>query len=142
MKQHLVYACLATLFLSACGAQESNQPVATNTGTATSTPAPTDAIQIEDYTFRISHSVEGEKGHIDLYLTKGSANEHVSGANIELTLTAPDGHTETINMSEDAPNKHYAATATMDHTGEYQLAARTSVGSKKFTPRFTITNTK
>jgi len=146
MKLKMFCISLATLLLGGCGSKEEVPPVATTPDATTST-TPLDlggpaAIQIEDYTFRISNSVEGQKGHIDLYLTKGSANEHVPGAAIELTLTAPDGHIETINMTEDAQNKHYAGTATLDHTGEYQVAARTSVNKKTFTPRFTITNTK
>jgi hypothetical protein len=146
MKQQIICACFASALLMGCGSQEGSPPVAgTTTTTNTAAPAPAgggNAIQIEDYTFRISNSVEGQKAHIDLFLTKGAANDHVPGANIELTLTAPDGHTETVNMKEDAPNKHYAGTATMDHTGEYQVAARTSVEGKTFTPRFTITNAK
>ncbi len=146
MKLKMGCLSLATLLLGGCGSKEEASTVATTPDATTST-APqsvggSNALQIEDYTFRITNSVEGQKGHIDLYLTRGAANEHVPGAAIELTLTAPDGHTQTINMTEDVQNKHYAGTATLDHTGEYQVAARTSVNGKTFTPRFTITNSK
>jgi hypothetical protein len=146
MKRQLLSGAIAITALTSCGGQENSTPAPGNTATqppaTTATPGGSNSMQIEDYTFRISNSVEGKRAHIDLYLTKGASNEHVSGASIELTLTAPDGHTETVNMTEDVQNKHYAGTATFDHTGEYQIAARTTVGGKTFTPRFTLTNTQ
>lgn len=146
MKRKVLSAAIAITALTSCGGQENNPPAPGNTATpsatTTATPGGSNSMQIEDYTFRISNTVEGKRAHIDLYLTKGASNEHVSGANIELTLTAPDGHTQTVNMTEDVPNKHYAGTATFDHTGEYQIAARTTIGEKTFTPRFTLTNTQ
>lgn len=133
---------LTVMLLAACGAApdraNDSDPIQAPQSSTTPATADQNVIEIDNYKFRVAPLIESDgQAHIDVFITDKAGN-HLPDLKGTFGVTAPDGHTDSASLVEDKSGKHYTATLTLDHVGDYQAVVQTQIAGNPYNPRFTV----
>ncbi|MBD2356693.1 hypothetical protein H6G41_19015 [Tolypothrix sp. FACHB-123] len=149
----LIISSIGLLFLGACS---NNQPAANtennpansspNTQTSTAPVAKTEAqhgkthggqvVETGAYHLEFVPVKEARGTHLDFYLQTGDNHETISNAKVTAQVQLPDGKQQTIPLTYDAKDKHYAGLLKEQLTGQYQVKINADIKGKKVDGRF------
>jgi hypothetical protein len=74
--------------------------------------------------------------HLDFFLQKGDTHEAIPDAKVTAQLQMPDGTQKNLDLTYDAPAKHYAVTLSGKATGEYKVVILSDIKGEKVNGRF------
>lgn len=92
-------------------------------------------LKLKDHYFKLAPDIiEGQESHLDFYI-KDAASKHVTGADVQLNLVAPDGTKKVFALTEDEGGEHYHA-KTVSSKGKYQAIVQVKINGEIYNPRF------
>jgi len=74
--------------------------------------------------------------HLDFFLQKGDTHEAIPDAKVTAQVQLPDGTPKNLELTYDAPAKHYKVTLPGKTTGEYKVAILSDIKGEKVNGRF------
>ena len=79
---------------------------------------------------------EGNSIHIDFFLQKSDNHEAIPDAKVTAQVQLPDGTQKNLDLTYDAPAKHYTVALPSKATGEYKVAILSDIKGEKVNGRF------
>lgn len=118
-------------------AKASSTPIATKSETKHGDPQKGGQV-IESGIYHLELVVAPEENgiHLDFFLQKGDTHEAIPDAKVTAQVQFPDGTQKSLDLTYDAPAKHYAVTLSGKATGEYKVAVLSDIKGEKVNGRF------
>jgi hypothetical protein len=74
--------------------------------------------------------------HLDFFLQKSDNHEAIPDAKVTAQVQLPDGTQKNLDLTYDAPAKHYTVALPSKATGEYKVAILSDIKGEKVNGRF------
>ena len=76
--------------------------------------------------------------HLDFFLQKGDTHEAIPDAKVTAQVQLPDGTQKNLDLTYDAPAKHYGVDLLGKATGEYKVVVLSDIKGEKVNGRFSF----
>ncbi len=118
-------------------AKASPTPIATKSKTKHGAPQKGGQV-IESGIYHLELVVAPEENgiHLDLFLQKGDTHEAIPDAKVTAQVQLPDGTQKSLDLTYDAPAKHYGVNLSGKATGEYKVVILSDIKGEKVNGRF------